>query len=187
MIKSAAIKAKMDYNTEQRRFNNRNDLLPGNEWYSQQAYRAIAQALGRCIRHAADYGTVVLMDSRHCDDGAPMGDGVCNAHRQLPKWMRHHVRNLSKRGSGDGYGNKSIAGSWNGLRGEMARFFEQAPIRSQEVLEQQRESLQRAHARERGSAGLPPSQQLQNSQHSQGSTPISAQITPTQGTPASFR
>ena len=75
MIKSTATKAKMDYNTEQIQFNNLNDLLPGNEWYLQQAYRAIAQALGRCICHAADCGSAILMDSRHCDDGAPMNDG----------------------------------------------------------------------------------------------------------------
>ena len=167
-IKSTAIKAKMDFNTEQRRFNRRNDLLPGNEWYSQQAYRAIAQALGRCIRHAADYGSVILMDSRHCDDGAPMMGSVCNAHRQLPKWMRHHVRNLSKRNSGDGYG-KSIAGSWEGLRREMARFFDQAPIRSQQVLEEQRESLQRAYARDQAGGALSLSQPH--------STPVSAEVT----------
>jgi len=187
-IKSTAIKAKMDFNTEQRRFNRRNDLLPGNEWYSQQAYRAIAQALGRCIRHAADFGAVILMDSRHCDDGAPMMDGIANAHKQLPKWMRHHVRNLSKRNSGDGYG-KSIAGSWDGLRREMARFFQQAPIRSCQVLEEQSESLQRARARDRAAVGLTPSQQLgyqstgSTQSDSASSTPSSAQITPSQGTP----
>ena len=91
-----SVRAKKDYNDEQRRLNGRKNLLPGQEWYSQQAYRAIAQALGRCIRHASDYGTIVLLDSRHCDDGAPIvdGTGVCLAHRNLPKWMRHHVKNL---------------------------------------------------------------------------------------------
>jgi len=62
-IKSTSIKANMNFNMEQRHFNRRNDFLPGNEWCSQQAYRAVAQVLGRCIRHAADYGSVVLMDS----------------------------------------------------------------------------------------------------------------------------
>ena len=192
-IKSTAIKAKIDFNTEQRRFNRRTDLLPGNEWYSQQAYRAIAQALGRCIRHAADYGSVILMDSRHCDDGAPATDGICSAHRQLPKWMRRHVRNLSKRKSGDAYG-KSIAGSWDGLQREMEAFFERAPSHSRLVLEQQTESLKLAQ--ERGSrvkqtmGGCTPTQQRSSqstsaSQNGTGGTPISAQITPTQGTPSS--
>lgn len=207
-IKSTAIKAKMDFNTEQRRFNNRTDLLPGNEWYSQQAYRyvrealttfidsfsnisshsfhrAIAQALGRCIRHAADYGCIVLMDSRHCDDGAPMLEGICRAHRQLPKWMRHHVRNLSRREQGDGYG-RSIGGSWNGLRREMARFFQHAPIHSQQVLDEQRESLQRARARDQAVGSLTPLQQQQRNSQSTGSA-ASAQVTQTPATPASFR
>ena len=52
------------YNDEQRLLRKRADLLPGDEWYNQQAYRALAQALGRCISHAADYGTVVLMNCR---------------------------------------------------------------------------------------------------------------------------
>lgn len=92
-----AITAKRAYNDEQRLLRKRTDLLPGNEWYKQQAYRALAQALGRCIRHSTDYGTVILMDSRHChDDFMPLRDGVCQAHVNLPKWMRSHVRNLAR-------------------------------------------------------------------------------------------
>lgn len=41
-----AISSKIKYNNEQRKLRGR-DLLPGNEWYQQQAYRAIAQAIGR--------------------------------------------------------------------------------------------------------------------------------------------
>lgn len=40
------IGAKMAYNNEQRKFYNR-EILSGNEWYNQQAYRALAQAIGR--------------------------------------------------------------------------------------------------------------------------------------------
>ena len=40
------IKAKMDYNDGQRKFSERK-VLHGNGWYKQQAYRAIAQAIGR--------------------------------------------------------------------------------------------------------------------------------------------
>ena len=43
-MKSMAVKAKIDFNTEQRLLNKRTDILPGSEWYSQQAYRAIAHA-----------------------------------------------------------------------------------------------------------------------------------------------
>ena len=118
-----AIQVKRKYNDEQRKLNNRTDLLPGTEWYSQQAYRAIAQALGRCIRHAADYGTVILMDSRNC---------TSRSQAQLPKWMRHHVRNLSLQRN-DPFGSNAITGGWNGLRAEMHGFFQQAAPHAQDV------------------------------------------------------
>lgn len=38
--------------------------ISGDEWYACQAYRAINQALGRCIRHSEDYGAIVLYDKR---------------------------------------------------------------------------------------------------------------------------
>jgi Rad3-related DNA helicase len=44
--------------------------------------RAINQALGRVIRHAADYGMVFLLDSRYAD------------HRQqkdLPEWIKQSM------------------------------------------------------------------------------------------------
>jgi Fanconi anemia group J protein len=95
-VKDRSIVAKRAYNDEQRSMHKRTDLLSGDAWYKQQAYRALAQALGRCIRHSADYGVVVLMDDRHCDDGTSYrgNDGLSDAHRNLPKWMRQHVKNL---------------------------------------------------------------------------------------------
>ena len=36
----------------------------GDLWYRQQAYRALNQALGRCIRHKNDYGAIFLVDNR---------------------------------------------------------------------------------------------------------------------------
>ena len=36
----------------------------GDVWYEQEAYRALNQALGRCIRHRHDYGCLFLLDSR---------------------------------------------------------------------------------------------------------------------------
>ena len=38
--------------------------MNGREWYDAQAFRALFQATGRCIRHARDYGAVILIDSR---------------------------------------------------------------------------------------------------------------------------
>lgn len=39
-------------------------LLTGSEWYEIQAYRALNQALGRCIRHKQDWGAILLIDER---------------------------------------------------------------------------------------------------------------------------
>ncbi|KAG8224961.1 hypothetical protein J437_LFUL006652 [Ladona fulva] len=51
-----------------RRFNDTHcinrGLLNGSEWYEIQAYRALNQALGRCIRHRNDWGAIILIDDR---------------------------------------------------------------------------------------------------------------------------
>lgn len=39
-------------------------LLSGSEWFEIQAYRALNQALGRCIRHKDDWGAIILVDDR---------------------------------------------------------------------------------------------------------------------------
>lgn len=141
------IKAKRAYNDEMRNLCGNKQLLPGMEWYSQQAYRAIAQALGRCIRHAGDYGTVILMDSRHCDDGAPV-NGVCFAHRNLPQWMRAHVRNLSMYGSRPVLNNANppIFDGYRGLKKELATFFKTAEQHADSVLDGFRRDLNDARA-----------------------------------------
>lgn len=140
-----AVKAKRCYNDEQRRINKNTSLLPGEEWYSQQAYRAVAQALGRCIRHGADYGVVVLMDSRHCDDGSP-NSGICRAHKNLPKWMRHHMRTLTMHPS-RGPGRNAVVGGYQGLCRDLARFFQQAPAQSQAVKKKWKLDLEKAKQR----------------------------------------
>ena len=51
-----------------RKYNNalcaEKNLLNGDEWYEIQAYRAINQGLGRCIRHRKDWGAIILVDER---------------------------------------------------------------------------------------------------------------------------
>ena len=139
-----AVKAKKSYNNEQRKLQGNTNLLPGDEWYQQQAYRAIAQALGRCIRHGADYGTVILMDSRHCDDGSPNG-GICRQHANMPKWMRNHIRTLSMRPT-TGVGHSPVLGGYNGLQQSLQNFFAEAPIKSQEVRNKWKVDFEKAQA-----------------------------------------
>ena len=38
--------------------------MGGEEWYKQQASRAVNQAVGRVIRHRMDYGAIILCDER---------------------------------------------------------------------------------------------------------------------------
>ncbi|CAD7959364.1 unnamed protein product [Amoebophrya sp. A25] len=57
-------------------------LLSGDEWYAIQAYRAVSQALGRCIRHQRDYGVMVLFDCRWTK--------AC-IERRLAKWLQPFV------------------------------------------------------------------------------------------------
>ena len=142
-----AIQAKISYNSEMRNLLGKTDHLPGMEWYSQQAYRAIAQALGRCIRHSGDYGAVILMDSRHCDDGSPV-EGICRAHQSLPKWMRSAVRNLSMSSPRPVLNNSNppIFNGYAGLSEELKRFFEIASEHSKRVLENSERQFKRAQA-----------------------------------------
>lgn len=44
-------------------------VLGGQEWYKQQASRAVNQAVGRVIRHRHDYGAIILCDERYSTDG----------------------------------------------------------------------------------------------------------------------
>ncbi|XP_040049052.2 regulator of telomere elongation helicase 1 isoform X2 [Gasterosteus aculeatus] len=57
--------------------------LSGQEWYKQQAFRAVNQAIGRVIRHKDDYGAILLCDQRFKGAGA---------RAQLPSWVRPYVR-----------------------------------------------------------------------------------------------
>lgn len=58
-------------------------MLSGQEWYNQQAARAINQAIGRVIRHRGDYGAIILADARFA--GA-------NVRSQLSAWIRPYVQ-----------------------------------------------------------------------------------------------
>lgn len=62
---------------------NRPAPLSGKDWYSQQAYRAVNQAVGRCIRHKKDYGAILLCDERFNNEYAV---------NKLSKWLRSSVK-----------------------------------------------------------------------------------------------
>lgn len=42
----------------------KSEVLTGEDWYSQQASRAVNQAVGRVIRHRHDYGAIIFCDER---------------------------------------------------------------------------------------------------------------------------
>ncbi|MEE6469559.1 hypothetical protein FKM82_008673 [Ascaphus truei] len=62
-------------------------LLPGSQWYEIQAYRALNQALGRCIRHKNDWGALILVDDRF--------RGNPKYITGLSKWVRQLVQHYS--------------------------------------------------------------------------------------------
>ncbi|KAI8332659.1 helicase C-terminal domain-containing protein [Chlamydoabsidia padenii] len=55
------------------------NYLTGDHWYTIQAFRAINQALGRCIRHRNDWGAIILLEERFMD-----GRNSLN----LSKWIK---------------------------------------------------------------------------------------------------
>lgn len=61
---------------------NGSSSLTGADYYNNQAFRAVNQALGRVIRHKADYGAVLLLDNRFEQTKYQIG---------LSKWLRPHI------------------------------------------------------------------------------------------------
>ena len=51
--------------------------LTGEAWYTQQATRAVNQAMGRVIRHMHDYGAIILADERF-KVLPPSGSSLCS-------------------------------------------------------------------------------------------------------------
>lgn len=71
----------------------------GDKWYEEQAFRAINQGLGRCIRHNRDYGAILLLDSRF---------QKVETRMQLSRWFRNSLQ---------------IASNEKVLLSELSRFF----------------------------------------------------------------
>jgi Rad3-related DNA helicase len=58
-------------------------FMNGWDWYNLQGSKAVNQAIGRVIRHVQDYGSILLLDSRYCQDG--------NRSR-VSGWLRDRIR-----------------------------------------------------------------------------------------------
>ena len=62
-------------------------LLSPNDWYVQQAGRAVNQAIGRVIRNRKDYGAILFCDDRFSNR---------QNQGQLSTWIRPHIRVYNK-------------------------------------------------------------------------------------------
>lgn len=74
---------KRAWNDHERKENDRDELLSGSAWYEMQAFRALNQAVGRCVRHREDYGAIVLLDQRFRST---------TVTKQLPGWVQGAMR-----------------------------------------------------------------------------------------------
>ncbi|XP_015807540.3 Fanconi anemia group J protein isoform X1 [Nothobranchius furzeri] len=83
-FKDLQVELKMKYNNQHCKSRG---LLSGNRWYEIQAYRALNQALGRCIRHRKDWGALILVDDRYRNNPNKYITGLSKWVRQL---VQHH-------------------------------------------------------------------------------------------------
>ncbi|KAI3354667.1 hypothetical protein L3Q82_019165, partial [Scortum barcoo] len=83
-IKDLQVELKMKYNDQHCKSRG---LLSGHRWYEIQAYRALNQALGRCIRHRNDWGALILVDDRYRNNPNKYITGLSKWVRQL---VQHH-------------------------------------------------------------------------------------------------
>ncbi|KAM4699103.1 Fanconi anemia group J protein [Discoglossus pictus] len=83
-VKDLQVELKRKYNDQHTKSRG---LLPGSQWYEIQAYRALNQALGRCIRHKNDWGALILVDDRFRNNPKYITG--------LSKWVRQLVQHHS--------------------------------------------------------------------------------------------
>ncbi|XP_011373333.2 Fanconi anemia group J protein [Pteropus vampyrus] len=84
-VKDLQVELKRRYNDQHSKLRG---LLPGRQWYEIQAYRALNQALGRCIRHKNDWGALILVDDRFRSNPNRYISG-------LSKWIRQQIQHHS--------------------------------------------------------------------------------------------
>ncbi|XP_062362935.1 Fanconi anemia group J protein isoform X2 [Cinclus cinclus] len=81
-VKDLQVELKRKYNDQHK---STRGLLSGSQWYEIQAYRALNQALGRCIRHRNDWGALILVDDRFRNNPNKYITG-------LSKWIRQQIQ-----------------------------------------------------------------------------------------------
>ncbi|CAN1127669.1 Fanconi anemia group J protein homolog [Linum perenne] len=79
-INDTHVRLKKKYNDS---FKSSKNLLSGNEWYCHQAFRALNQAAGRCIRHKSDYGAIIFLDERFQEE---------RNLAYVSKWLRNSIQ-----------------------------------------------------------------------------------------------
>ncbi|KAK6026129.1 DNA repair helicase, partial [Ostertagia ostertagi] len=84
----ALVKEKKAYNNE---FCKTKALLSGDQWYVSQAYRALNQALGRCLRHRNDWGALVLIDERLVEQAKPQQSMASVSSARVSAWIRKQL------------------------------------------------------------------------------------------------
>jgi len=109
-IKNLKITLKKQYNSLKSKESK--DFLSGDAWYNLQAFRAVNQAVGRCIRHKEDYGSIVLIDERFSRP---------EAIASLSKWIRMNLKTCS-------FFEQSIEG--------LTGFFQSRELKKEEKIEQ---------------------------------------------------
>lgn len=68
----------------------RGNALSGEAWYTQEAFRAVNQAVGRVIRHRNDYGAIIYADERFAN----------SLYREkMSLWLRPHLQIFPSFGS----------------------------------------------------------------------------------------
>uniref|UniRef100_A0A453EZH5 Regulator of telomere elongation helicase 1 homolog n=1 Tax=Aegilops tauschii subsp. strangulata TaxID=200361 RepID=A0A453EZH5_AEGTS len=84
------VRLKREYLDKQAKPSNKNPkALTGEEWYVQQAARAVNQAVGRVIRHRHDYGAIIYCDERFVWP---------NYQSQMSYWLKPYIKCYSKYG-----------------------------------------------------------------------------------------
>merc|ERR1719420_2472523 len=84
-VKDTLVDLKKKYNDKRKQ--EKPEILAGRDWYEIQAFRALNQALGRCIRHRRDWGAILMVDDRYQKNQSYL--------QSLSKWVRSGVRHYS--------------------------------------------------------------------------------------------